>query len=93
MSSRTDALWYFPLLAFADAIVDTPSILQQLSQGPAYTAKAFFASTCLAILEVSLTRVGAEGVRVVQMGRGAPKIIGIAETPGMQLLRTLSLLK
>ncbi|GAA5875301.1 hypothetical protein JCM16303_000576 [Sporobolomyces ruberrimus] len=67
--------------AFADAIVDTPSILQQLSQGPAYTAKAFFASTCLAILEVSLTRVGAEGVRVVQMGRGAPKIIGIAETP------------
>lgn len=68
-------------LAFADAIVDTPSILQQLSQGPAYAAKAFFASTCLAILEVALTRVGEGGVRVVQMGRGAPKIIGISETP------------
>ncbi|GAA5983465.1 hypothetical protein JCM5350_007661 [Sporobolomyces pararoseus] len=67
--------------AFADAIVDTPSILQQLSQGPAYAAKAFFASTCLAILEVALTRVGEDGVRVVQLGRGAPKIIGISETP------------
>ncbi|GAA6012410.1 hypothetical protein JCM11491_004324 [Sporobolomyces phaffii] len=67
--------------AFADAIVDTPSILEQLSRGPAFTAQAFFASTCLAILEVALTRLGRDGVRVVEMGRGAPTIIGISETP------------
>ncbi|GAA5903806.1 uncharacterized protein JCM6883_001991 [Sporobolomyces salmoneus] len=65
--------------AFADAIVETPSILEQLSKG--FTAKAFFASTCLAILEVALTRVEESGVRVVQMGRGVPSLIGINETP------------
>ncbi|GAA5855800.1 hypothetical protein JCM3766R1_004059 [Sporobolomyces carnicolor] len=65
--------------AFADAIVDTPSILGQLARGLA--AQAFFASTCLAIVEVALTRVEQDGVRVVQMGRGVPKVVGVDETP------------
>lgn len=69
-------------IAFADAIVDTPSILELLARGTDYAPRAFFASTCLAILEVALSRVGTDGVRVVQMGRGAPKVIGINETPG-----------
>ncbi|GAA6062057.1 hypothetical protein JCM10212_005042 [Sporobolomyces blumeae] len=67
--------------AFADAIVETPAILEQLSRGTDWAPRAFFASTCLAILEVALSRVDTHGVRVVDMGRRAPKVIGIAETP------------
>jgi len=63
-------------------IRETPSILELLARGTDYAPRAFFASTCLAILEVALSRVGTDGVRVVQMGRGAPKVIGINETPG-----------
>ncbi|BGP53882.1 hypothetical protein JCM8202_006075 [Rhodotorula sphaerocarpa] len=67
--------------ALADVLVTTPSILRMLAQGPEWTAKAFFASTCLAILEVALVRVTAEGVRAVNLGRGSPRVIGIRETP------------
>lgn len=71
-----------PSTALADVLVTTPSILRMLAQGPEWTAKAFFASTCLAILEVALVRVTAEGVRAVNLGRGSPRVIGIRETPG-----------
>ncbi|GAA5885431.1 hypothetical protein JCM6882_009618 [Rhodosporidiobolus microsporus] len=67
--------------ALADAIVETPSILEQLSRGPEWASKAFFASTCLAILEVALSRMDRRGVRVVDTGRSAPKFIGAGETP------------
>ncbi|GAA5830303.1 hypothetical protein JCM11251_001299 [Rhodosporidiobolus azoricus] len=67
--------------ALADAIVETPSILAQFSRGPEWASKAFFASTCLAILEVALSRMDRRGVRVVDTGRGAPKVIGAGETP------------
>ncbi|GAA5958680.1 hypothetical protein JCM21900_001552 [Sporobolomyces salmonicolor] len=67
--------------AFADAIVETPEILQQLSRGAEWASRAFFASTCLAILEVALTRMDEGGVRTVNLGRGSPRVIGIRETP------------
>ncbi|GAA6009063.1 hypothetical protein JCM10207_004081 [Rhodosporidiobolus poonsookiae] len=67
--------------ALADALVETPAILEQLQRGPEWAAKAFFASTCLAILEVALTRLDEHGVRAVNMGRGSPKVIGAGETP------------
>ncbi|GAA6037128.1 hypothetical protein JCM8097_008750 [Rhodosporidiobolus ruineniae] len=67
--------------ALADAIVETPSILEQLARGPEWASKAFFASTCLAILEVALTRMDRNGVRVVNLGSDSPKYIGGAQTP------------
>ncbi|GAA5848542.1 hypothetical protein JCM8547_004545 [Rhodosporidiobolus lusitaniae] len=77
--------------ALADAIVETPSILEQLSRGPEYAAKAFFSSTCLAILDVALSRMDAQGVHAVNLGRGSPKVIGASETPPYlrPFLRTL----
>lgn len=44
----------------------------------------------MAILEVALTRVNAEGVRVVNMGGGAPKVIGVRETPRKTLSELLA---
>ncbi|GAA5968209.1 hypothetical protein JCM11641_003770 [Rhodosporidiobolus odoratus] len=67
--------------ALADSIIETPSILQQLSRGPEWAAKAFFAATCLAILEVALSRMDRSGVHAVDLGRNAPKVIGPGETP------------
>ncbi|GEM09641.1 hypothetical protein Rt10032_c08g3658 [Rhodotorula toruloides] len=67
--------------AFADVLVETPAIRQMLSQGPEWSAKAFFAATCLAIVEVALTRIDRHGVRAVDLGRTSPKVIGLNETP------------
>lgn len=67
--------------ALADCIVSTPSIGTLISRGPEWASRAFFASTCLAILEVCLTRVDRNGVRVVHLGRNSPKVIGLNETP------------
>ncbi|BGP13853.1 hypothetical protein JCM10213_002491 [Rhodosporidiobolus nylandii] len=67
--------------ALADAIVETPCILEQLSRGPDWASKAFFASTTLAILEVALSRMDRHGVHAVNLGRSAPRVIGPSETP------------
>lgn len=67
--------------ALADVMVETPSILAMLARGREWTSKAFFASTCLAILSVALTRVDADGVRTVRLGRGSPTVIGLHQTP------------
>lgn len=57
-----------------------------LGRGPSWASRVYFASTCLAILEVALNRVDENGVRVVQMG-ASPRTIGGNETP--PYLRTL----
>ncbi|GAA5978113.1 hypothetical protein JCM10908_004233 [Rhodotorula pacifica] len=67
--------------ALADVLVTTPEVSDMLSRGPEFAAKAFYAATCLAILEVALTRVSHDGVRAVDLGRGSPRTIGIRETP------------
>lgn len=69
--------------ALADVLVKTPSIRQMLSSGPEWSAKAFFAATCLAIVEVALSRIDRHGVRAVDLGRTSTKVIGLKETPSM----------
>lgn len=76
--------------ALADVLVETPSIRQMLSRGPEWSAKAFFAATCLAIVEVALSRIDRHGVRAVDLGRTSPKVIGLNETPST-LLRSFRL--
>ncbi|ORY61918.1 hypothetical protein BCR35DRAFT_309002 [Leucosporidium creatinivorum] len=67
--------------ALADILVSTPSVLGLLGRGLEWASRAYFASTCLAILEVALTRVDSDGVRVVNMGGSSPRVIGPRETP------------
>lgn len=62
-------------------IVTNPSLPRLTALGPAYASRAFFAATALAILEVALTRVSAEGVHAVHLGRTSPRVIGARECP------------
>ncbi|POY76621.1 hypothetical protein BMF94_0211 [Rhodotorula taiwanensis] len=55
--------------------------LSLMSRGSEFAAKAFFAATCLAILEVALTRATPEGIRPVVLNQASPRVIGVRETP------------
>ncbi|KAM0755320.1 hypothetical protein T439DRAFT_337849 [Meredithblackwellia eburnea MCA 4105] len=67
--------------ALADCIVEAPSIVSLARRGPEWASRVFFTSTALSILEIALTRMDHTGVRVVNMGRSTPVVIGPQQTP------------
>ncbi|KDE06668.1 hypothetical protein MVLG_03015 [Microbotryum lychnidis-dioicae p1A1 Lamole] len=67
--------------ALADVLVSSTSLRSLASRGPEWQSRLFFASSCLAILEVALTRVDDEGVRTVNLGSGRRSVIEASDTP------------
>lgn len=67
--------------ALGDVVVTNPSLLALTARGPGWASRVFFAATSLAILEVALSRVSPEGVRVVHLGHSSPRLISPRECP------------